>query len=131
VVGEGDAFDRPGDAARSFLVDRRHPGVLLVRGQVDLLGLLVEVAVENLLHLERPESLALVAAQLDRVSGAAVEVGGQGDRDRPVLVRPLAGCQPHLLADASPVLGALEAGERREAAVGDQLEIGRLALAEL
>ena len=81
------------------------PGMLGVLGQVDLLGLLLEVALEDLLDRDRPELLALVGAELDDVADLALEVGRQHDRDRPVLAGSGEG---HVLADGLPVLGAEE-----------------------
>ena len=108
----------------ALLVDRGDPGVLLVGGAVDRLGLALDVALEDLLDLDPAQRLAFVARQGDDVADLALEVGRQGDRDRPVLA--VGGA--HLGADALPVGGALEAGQRREAAVADHLEVGRVAL---
>jgi hypothetical protein len=96
----------------------------VVGGPVHLLGLAAAVALVDLLDREPPERLALVGAEGDDVADGAVEVGRQGDRDRPV--GALGGA--HLGAYALPVGGALEAGEGSEAAIGDHLEIGGVAL---
>ena len=124
VVGQRVDLDRAGDAAAALLVDRGDAGVLLVGGAVDLLGLALDVALEDLLDLDPAQRLAFVAGELDDVADLALEVGRQGDRDRPVLA--VGGA--HLGADALPVGGALEAGQRREAAVADHLEVGGVAL---
>ena len=116
-----------GDAARALLVDRGDPGMLLVGRPVDVLGLRLEVALEDLGDVEAAERLALVARDLDGVALGDIEVGRQGDRDRPVLaVR-----EGHVLDDALPVLGALRAREGGEAAVADHLEVGGLAIGQL
>ena len=64
----------------------------------------------------------------DQVDGLALVAGlrGEGDGDRPgAAVR-----QPHPLDDGLPGLAALEAVERREAAVRQELEVGGLASAQ-
>ena len=61
---------------------------------------------------------------LDDVAIGSVEVGREGDRDRPVV----AGGGPHVLADLLVVLGALEAGQGRKGARRDHLEVGGVAL---
>ena len=124
VVGQRVDLDRAGDAAVALLVDRGDARVLLVGGPVDLLGLALDVALPDLLDRDPAERLAFVAGELDDVADLALEVGRQGDRDRPVVAAGGA----HLGADALPVGGALEAGQRREAAVADHLEVGGVAL---
>ena len=124
VVGQRVDLDRAGDAAVALLVDRGDARVVLVGGAVDLLGLALDVALPDLLDRDPAQRLAFVAGELDDVADLALEVGRQGDRDRPVLA--VGG--PHLGADALPVGGALEAGQRREAAVADHLEVGGVAL---
>ena len=124
VVGQRVDLDRAGDAAVALLVDRGDARVGLVGGAVDLLGLALDVALPDLLDRDPAQRLAFVAGELDDVADLALEVGRQGDRDRPVVA--VGG--PHLAADALPVGGALEAGQRREAAVADHLEVGRVAL---
>ena len=59
--------------------------MLLVGRPVDVLGLRLEVALEDLGDAEAPERLALVGGDLDHVALGDVEVGGERDRDRPVL----------------------------------------------
>ena len=108
----------------ALLVDRGDARVGLVGGPVDLLGLALDVALEDLLDREPAERLAFVAGELDDVADLALEVAREGDRDRPVVA--VGG--PHLGADALPVGGALEAGQRREAAVADHLEVSGVAL---
>ena len=124
VVGQGVGLDRAGDTAVALLVDGGDAGVGVVGGAVDLLGLAAAVALEDLLDGQPPQRLALVAGELDHVADRALQVGGQGYRDRPVVARGRA----HLGADAVPVLRALETGEGGEAAVGDHLEVGGMAL---
>ena len=117
----------PGDAARALLVDRGDARDAPCRSFRRRSRPPLEVALEDLVDVEPAERLAFVARELDRVALRDVEVGGQGDRDRPVL----AAGQRHVLDDALPVLGALGAGEGREAAVADHLEVGGLAIGEL
>ncbi len=124
VVGQRVDLDRAGEHPVALLVDRGDAGVGLVGRPVDLLGLALDVALPDLLDGEPAQRLALVAGQGDDVADLALEVGRQGDRDRPVV----AGDGPHLGADALPVGGPLEAGQRREAAVADHLEVGGVAL---
>ena len=110
--------------AVALRVDRGDARVGLVGGAVDVLGLALDVALPDLLDLDPAQRLAFVAGERDDVADLALEVGRQGDRDRPVVA--VGGA--HLRADALPVGGALEAGQRREAAVADHLEVGRVAL---
>ena len=67
-----------------------------------------------------------MADQLDRVADLA-GLGRERDRDRPRL--PVG--QAHVVDDRLPRLRALEALERREAAVGEELEVGGLLVREL
>ena len=127
VVGQRIGLDRAGEAARALAPNRGDARMLVVGRQVDELGLLVHLALEDLLDRQPPERLAVRGAQLDRVADRRLEVGGQGDRDRP----DLAAREPHLLAHGAPVLGAHEAPKRREASVCEQLEVGGLARAQL
>ena len=124
VVGQRVDLDRAGDAAAALLVDRGDAGVLPVGGAVDALGLALGVALPDLLDRDPAQRLAFVAGQRDDVADLALEVGREGDRDRPVVA--VGGA--HLGADALPVGGALEAGQRREAAVADHLEVRCMAL---
>ena len=64
--------------------------MLLVGGPVDLLGLRVQVALEDLLDVRRAEALPSARGELDGVALGDVEVGGQRDRDRPDTRRPRA-----------------------------------------
>ena len=118
--------DRAGDRPRALAVGHRHAGVLLVRRTEDLLGLVLQIALVDLLDGDRAELRAFVADQLDRVPDLA-RLGGEGDRDRPRL--PVG--QPHVVHDRLPRVGALEALERREAAVRQQLEIRSLLVRQL
>ncbi len=124
VVRQRVDLDRAGDHPVALGVDRGDARVLLVGGAVDLLGLPLHVPLPDLLDLDPAERLAFVAAELDRVADLALDLAREGDRDRPVVA--VGG--PHLGADALPVGGALEAGQRREAAVADHLEVGGVAL---
>ena len=78
--------------------DRGDARVLVVGRPVDVLGLLLDVALEDLLDRQAAERLAVGGAELDDVALAALEVGRERDRDRPdlpagqahVLARPIA-----------------------------------------
>src|SRR6187551_1972026 len=124
VIWQRVDLDRAADTAAALLVNRGDPGVGLVGGAVDPLCLTLGIALPDLLDLDPPQRLAFVARQRDRVADLALEVGRQGDRDRPVVTVDGA----HLGADALPVGGTLEAGQRREATVADHLEVRRVAL---
>ena len=123
VVGKRLGLDRPGETPIALIADRRDAGVLVVGGPVDGLRLVLDVAVEDLIDGQRAEPLAVRGRELDHVADLALEVGRQGDRDRP----DLAGGEPHLVAHRAPIGGAQEARERREASVGEQLEVRGLA----
>ena len=124
VIGHVVGLDLAGDAAAALLLGGGDAGVGVVGRPVDVLALLLDVALEDLGDADPAELLAVVGAELDDVALADVEVGGEHDRDRPDL---LAVGEGHVLDDRLPVLGALEALQRREAAVGEQLEVGGLA----
>ena len=87
----------------------------------------LEVALEDLADAEAAERLALVAGELDHVALGGAEVGGERDRDRPVL----AVGERHRPRRRSSSPRSPGAGERGEAAVADQLEVGGLAVGEL
>src|SRR5919197_481519 len=92
---------------------------------VDPLGLQQQVALVDLLDDERAKRAAFVADQGQRLADLA-RLRAEGDRNRPrAPVR-----KPHRGDDRLPVRLALEARERREAIVGEQLEVGRVARVE-
>ena len=126
VVRQRVGLDRAGEAAGALGADRGDARVLLVGRAVDLLGLELDVLVEDLLDGEAPELLAVRGGQLDDVADRALEVGRERDRDRP----ELAGGEAHVAADRLVVGRALEARERREAAVREQLEVAGLTVGE-
>ena len=128
VIGHVVGLDLAGDAAAALLLGGGDAGVGVVGRPVDVLRLLLDVALEDLGDADPAEVLAVVGAERDDVALADVEVGGERDRDRPDL---LAVGERHVLDARLPVLGAHEALQRREAAVGEQLEVGGLAGGEL
>src|SRR5438309_926359 len=108
--------------ARALGVEGGDARMRVVGGPVDLLRLAPEVALVDLLDDERAQRGALVPDQHDPVAdltGLAIE--GHGDRPRPP-VR-----EPHRLGHRLPGRVPLEPVERGEAAVGQELEVGRLA----
>jgi hypothetical protein len=121
VVGQRVGLDLAGDRAGALLTDRGDARMLVVGRAVDLLGLEVDVAIPDLLDGQTPERLAVRGGELDDVALADVQIGLEGDRDLPDLVRLRR--QTHVLADRPPVVRSHEALERREAAVGEQLEV--------
>src|SRR3954447_11353546 len=127
VVGQRVDLVGAGDAARALLEDCGDAGVLLVGRAIDVLCLRLEIALEDLGDVQAAERLVLVAGDLDGVSLGDAEVGGEGDRDRPVG----AVGKGHVLDDALPLLVALRAPERGEASVADHLEVGGLAVGQL
>ena len=100
VVGQRVGLDLAGDAAVALLADRGDAGMLVVGRAVDLLGLELDVALEDLADGQAAERLAVRRGQLDDVALGAVEVGRERDRDRP----DLAAGEAHVLArpSASP-----------------------------
>jgi hypothetical protein len=121
VVGQRVGLDPAGDRARALAADGGHARVVVVGRAIDPLGLEVDVAIPDLLDGQTPERLAVRSGEVDDVALADVEVRLERDRDRPDLVG-LAG-QAHVLADRPPVVRSHEALERRETAVGEQLEV--------
>ena len=124
VIRQRVDLDRAGDAAVALFDDRGDTGMLDVVGPVDLLGLEHDVLLEDLLDGDAAEVLAFVRGECDHVADRAFEVGGKGDRDRPVLA--VGGA--HLCADVPPVLGTLKAGQGREATIADHFEVRGLSL---
>ena len=124
VVGGRVGLDLAGDAAVALLLGGGDSRMSVVGGPVDVLGLLLDVALEDLADPDPAEGLAVVGAERDDVALADLEVGGERHRDRPDL---LTVGQGHVLDARLPVGGAHESLQRGEAAVGEQLEVGGLA----
>ena len=120
--GRSTARTGPGHAARALGVQRRDARVLRVGRAVDVARLALEVALEDLLDVDHAEQAPVAVAQREAVALGRLRVARERDRDAP---RQAVG-EPHLVHHAPPVVGALEAAQRAEAADREQLEVGRL-----
>ena len=89
VVRQSVDLDRSGEAAGALLADGGDTGMIVVGRAVDLLGLELDVLLEDLLDGEATERLAVGGAELDDVADRALEIGRERDRDRP----DLSGCR--------------------------------------
>jgi hypothetical protein len=131
VRRQRDDLEGAGDAAVAGLAECLHPGVLEVLGPEDGRRLLRAVPLEDLADPQDGEGLFTFGGDERNGVGAAQPVGavlvdGEGHGDRPgksVL-------EVHRLEHRVVVGLTLEAGERRERADGEHLEVGELAFGD-
>ncbi len=127
VHRELDGFDAATHVDRMGGVHQVVDGrVLRVRRAEHELGLTLPVGTPHVLDVEHGEHHALVVAQRHALAGCQLLGSGlrdvEGDRHRP----QRAVGEPHRLADRVVLALGEEAAQRREGAVGEQLEVADL-----
>ena len=102
------------------------PGCAVVGRAVDVARLALEVALEDLLDRQHAQQAPVGRLQRQLVALGGVDAGRERDRDAP----GQSVGEAHLVHDPLPVVGALEAAQRAEAAHRQQLQVRRLAGAQ-
>ena len=113
---------RAGEVRALLRVELRNAGVLAVRRSEALLRLALLVVGVDLLDVEDGQRPAVLVGERDAV---ALRRLGDGEADGKRPGQPAR--EPHGLDDAVVVLLAHEAGEGRERAGGEHVEVGQLA----
>ena len=123
-VGLGPLEDghRPGEVRGLLRVELRDAGMLAVGRAEALLRLALLVVGEDLLDLEHRERAAALVRERDAVARRRL---GHGEADGQRPGQPVG--EPHRLDDALVVRLAHEAGQRRERARGEHVQVGQLA----
>ena len=125
-----DQRDFAREAVRRHRGDVLRPRMRVLRSAEDVLRFELAIDFVNFGELENREPLAVFGRERDlspglqRLRGRLIDA--QRDRNRP----RHAGCQPHLVARACVVRLAHEAGQRRERARREHLEVRDVARVE-
>ncbi len=127
VLRKVHSAHRTRHAAGSLGHQGRDAGVRRIRRAVDVARLLLEVALEGLLDGQNAQETPVGAVQRQLVAVRGVHAGRERDGDAPWQTVG----EAHLVHDALPVVGALEAAQRAEPAHRQQLQVRGLAGAEV